>query len=168
MPPGQLLLVAVFVIGTFIPAVLAYRFIAGWYGKRFGNVEPTSHQRRVSSLVGVGAALLTVLPLSLGQSSWEVYNQPWLVNVVMFTMALWLVSFWWYLGRSLSHYLALAAIALALGLASIGGLPLDTWPWHLREATLFLAVAFITCGLLDHRRLTRSLLSPGDPVGQES
>src|ERR1700674_1933192 len=42
MSTGGLLLVAAFVIGTFIPAAVAFRFIAAWYRARFGDVEPTS------------------------------------------------------------------------------------------------------------------------------
>ncbi len=90
------------------------------------------------------------------------------VNLLDFTLALWIVGYWWYIGWSFRHYLVLAGIGFILGFASIAGIPPATFAWHLREATLYFAVACIASGLIDHRILTSALQDPEERIGLES
>jgi hypothetical protein len=87
------------------------------------------------------------------------------VNLMDFTLAGWIIGYWFYLGRSFRHYLVLAGIGLVLGLASIAGFPPASFASHLREATLYMAFASIVGGLIDHRILTRALPRIENRVG---
>lgn len=160
-------LLAVFIV-SLLPAVVAFRLISTWYERRFGRVEPTRHQRWVAGLIAGGGVLLFVLPLSVEQTMWVSSGQALPVNLALLGMALLFIVYWWYLGRSIRHYLVIAGIGIVLGLASLSGLPPATWPWHLREMTLYAAAAGIIGGLLDHRILSGSLSQLGDRVGKES
>jgi hypothetical protein len=165
---GQLLLVLVVLIVSLMPAIVAFRLISAWYEHRFGRVEPTRHQRLVSGLMAGGGVLLFVLPLSIEQRMWVSSGQSLPLNLALLGLALMIIGYWWYLGRSFHYYLAIAGIAILLGAASLVGLPPATWPWHFRELTLYIAVACFAGGLLDHRTLSRSLTQLGDSVGKES
>jgi hypothetical protein len=112
--------------------------------------------------------LLFLLPLSVEQAMWVSSGQALPVNLALLGMALLFIVYWWYLGRSIRHYLVIAGIGIVLGVASLSGLPPATWPWHLREMTLYAAAAGIIGGLLDHRMLCGSLSQLGDRVGKES
>lgn len=167
-PTGQLVSILVVLVGGFALAFVATKLISDWYVRRFGTVERTRHQRRLGALIAAGGGLFFVEPMIVEQRTWVDSGQTMPLNVVLFTMAIWIFVYWWYLGRSVPHYLVLAGIGLALGLASMAGLPPNTWPWHLREATLYLAAAATIGGLLDHRILSRSLSRKEDRVGKES
>jgi hypothetical protein len=43
------------------------------------------------------------------------------VNLALFTLSLWIIGYWLYLGRWFWHYLVIAGIGFILGLASIAG-----------------------------------------------
>ena len=162
-PMGQLLSILVVLVAAFSVGLVGVKVISGWYRRRFGTVEPTRHQRRMGVLIGGGGVLLFLVPMNVEQ---KIGTLP--VNAVLFTMALWMIGYWWYLGRSFWHYPVLGGIGIVLGLASIAGLPPATWAWHIREATLYIAAAGIIAGLVDHRILSSSLSHPGDRVGKES
>ena len=160
-PLSTLLWMLAFVVTAFAVAFLASTRISAWYRWQFGTVEQTRHQRLAGRLIaGVGTLAFTVPLFTIEAPLWTVYRQALPVNFALFTMCLGIVCFWWYLGRSLNHYLVLAGLGLVLGVASAMGLPPATWPWHLREATLYLAVAAIVGGVLDHRALVSVLSLP--------
>ncbi|HEV3102364.1 MAG TPA: hypothetical protein VG426_08475 [Candidatus Dormibacteraeota bacterium] len=136
--------------------VAAVAWISGWYRRNYGSVEQTARQRRMGRFLGAAGALAFLVPFNLDSIAMNSGNTlP--VNLMDFTLALWIVGYWFYLGRSFRHYLVLAGVGLVLGLASIAGLPPASFAWHLREATLYFAVATIVGGLIDHRILTNAL-----------
>lgn len=167
-PPGQLVAVLIALVVTFALAFIPFKLISDWYRRKFGAVEPTRFQRWMGGVLGGTGALAFLLPLNFEQSLWLVSNQSWPFNVALFTIALWIVGYWWYLGRRPGHYLVLAGVGVGLGLLSLFGLPPATWPWHLREAALYLGAASIAAGLLDHRTLTKGLSPTREMLGEET
>ena len=143
------------------------RWVTAWYRRHYGEVEQTARQKRFGAFVGGGGALAFLLPFQI-----EIFamnsGQSLPVNLMDFTIALWIVTYWLYLGRPFWHYLVLTAIGIGLGIASIAGFPPATFAWHLREATLYIALASIVGGVMDHLILTRALTRSESPVGLES
>jgi hypothetical protein len=159
-PVSTLLWMLAFLVAAFAVAFLALARISAWYRCHFGTVEQTRNQRRAGRLIAVLGSLAFTVPLfAIEEPSWTVYRQALPVNLAVVTVSLGIVGLWLYLGRFLNHYLVLAGLGLVLGVASVAGLPPPTWPWHLREATLYVGVAAIVAGILDHRALV-SVLSP--------
>lgn len=89
-------------------------------------------------------------------------------NFMLLTLSLWIVAYWFYLGRRFWHYLAIGGIGFILGLASIAGIPPATFDWHVREVTLYLALATIAGGIIDHIMLTRSMPQPVMSIAADS
>jgi hypothetical protein len=154
------------VVGAALTAV-AVLWVTAWYRRQYGEVEQTRRQRRFGRIVGGGGALAFVLPFEIETIAMNGgHSVP--VNLMDFTVALWILAYWLYIGRPFWHYLVLAAIGCGLGIASLAGIPPATFAWHLREATLYVALASIVGGVIDHMLLTRSLSRPERPVGLES
>jgi hypothetical protein len=162
----ELRALAAIVVGTAVVAV-AFFWVSAWYRRHYGEVERTPRQKRLGKIIGGGGSLAFLVPFEIELTAMN-YGHPLPVNLMDFTIALWIIAYWLYIGRPFWHYLVLAAIGFGLGIASIAGLPPATFGWHLREATLYLALATIVGGVVDHMLLTRSLFRDESPVGLES
>ncbi|HXC78985.1 MAG TPA: hypothetical protein VNU19_18275 [Candidatus Acidoferrum sp.] len=143
-----------------------FLWVTAWYRRHYGEVERTRNQKRLGKIVGFGGAVAFLVAFEIDSSA-QNYGQTLHVNLMDFTLALWIVAYWSYLGRPHWHYLVIAAIGFTLGIASISGIPPATFAWHLREATLYIAVASIVGGAIDHMILARSLSPSESPVGLE-
>jgi len=147
--------------------VVAFLRVSAWYRRHYGEVERTRRQKRLGAIVGGGGALAFLLPFEIEVFAMN-YGHSVPVNLMDFTVALWIIAYWLYLGRPFWHYLVLTAIGIGLGIASIAGIPPATFAWHLREATLYVALATIVGGVIDHMILTRSLSRSERSIGLES
>jgi hypothetical protein len=136
--------------------IVAFRWVSAWYRRHYGQVEQTRRQRRVGRIIGASGTLAYFIPFEIEVVTMTNGHVP-AVNLMVFTLALWIVGYWLYLGRSFWHYLVIAGIGFVLGLASIAGIPPAYFVWHIREATLYFALASIAGGVIDHMILTRSL-----------
>ena len=156
----------VLVVG-FAVMVVIIRLVSAWYRRRYGYVELTRRQKLLGVVVGGGGLLAFLIPFEIDVIAMH-DGRVLPVNLMDFTVALWIIGYWLYLGRPFWHYLVIAAIGFGLGIASIAGVPPVTFAWHLREATLYFALASIAGGVIDHMILTRSLSRSEGPVGLES
>jgi hypothetical protein len=147
--------------------IVAVRWVTAWYRSHYGQVERTRRQKRLGVILGGGGALAFLIPFELEVSAMN-SGHALPVNLMVFTVALWIIGYWLYIGRPFWHYLVLTAIGFSLGIASITGIPPATFAWHLREATLYFALASIVGGVIDHMILTRSLSRSESPVARES
>jgi hypothetical protein len=147
--------------------VVAVLWVSAWYRRHYGEVERTRRQKRLGAIVGGGGALTFLVPFEIEVFAMN-YGHTVPVNLMDFTVALWIIAYWLYLGRPFWHYLVLTAIGVGLGIASIAGIPPATFAWHLREATLYVALASIVGGVIDHMILTRSLSRSERSIGLES
>jgi hypothetical protein len=150
----------------FAVMIAAIRRVTAWYRRHYGQVERTRRQKRLGAVIGGGGALAFLIPFDIeviAQNSGQVVP----VNFMLFTMALWIIGYWLYIGRPFWHYLLIAGIGFVLGIASIAGIPPSTFASHFREATLYFALATIAGGVIDHMILTRSLPLSESPVGLE-
>jgi hypothetical protein len=153
---GRVLLGLGVVIVGFAIAIGAVAWISAWYRRNYGSVEQTARQRRLGKVMGGVGVLAFVIPFNVETIAMNA-GQSVPVNFMDFTVALWIVGYWFYLGRSFRHYLVLAGVGFVLGLASVVGIPPASFAWHLREATLYFALATIVGGGIDHRILTSAL-----------
>ncbi|HEX7263093.1 MAG TPA: hypothetical protein VF383_02835 [Candidatus Dormibacteraeota bacterium] len=161
---GRVLLGLGAVVVGFAIAVAAAARISAWYRRNYGSVERTVRQRRLGMLIAGAGVLAFLVPFNIETTTMNSgHTLP--VNLMDFTLALWIVGYWFYIGRSFRHYLVIAGIGFILGIASIAGIPPSTFVWHLREATLYAAFASIVGGLIDHRILTNALLRVDTRVG---
>jgi hypothetical protein len=158
--------VGAIVVGAVVLTV-AVRWVSAWYRRKYGQVERTPRQKWLGAVIGGGGVIAFMIPFEIDVLATNTGHVPQ-VNLMVFAMALWSIGYWLYLGRSFWHYLVLAAIGFGLGIASIAGIPPATFAWHLREATLYFALASIAGGVIDHMILTRSLSRSEGPVGLES
>ena len=158
--------VGVLAVGCAIMIFAVIR-VSAWYRRRYGQVERTRGQKRLGTVVGAGGFLAFLIPFEADIFGMN-YGHVAPVNLMAFALALWIVGYWLYLGWSFWHYLVLAGLGFGLGLASIAGIPPNTFAWHLREATLYLAIATLAGGVIDHVILTRSLSRSESSVGLES
>ncbi len=142
-------------------------WITGWYRRHYGLVEQTARQRRLGRLIGGTGALAFLAPFEVDVITMN-YGHTVPVNLMVFGMALWIIGYWLYIGRSFRHYLVLACFGFVLGFVSLVGIPPATFAWHLREATLYVAFAFIVGGVIDHRILTSALPRLEDLIGVDS
>jgi len=162
---AELRAAAILVAGAVL-TVVAVLWVNAWYQRSYGRVEQTRSQKRLGKLVGLGGVLAVMGPFEV-----DVFTQndghvvP--VNLAMFTLAVWILGYWLYMGRPFWHYIVIAGLGLLLGIASIAGIPPSSFDSHIRETTLYLALASIAGGVIDHVILTRSLSRPGSPVGLE-
>jgi hypothetical protein len=155
------------VLVCFAVAGVGIWWISGWYRRNFGSVEQTRRQRRLGRFIGGAGALAFLIPFNIDEIA-AVDGGHLAVNLMDFTLGLWIIGYWLYLGRPFWHYPVIAAIGFALGLASMAGIPPATFAWHLREATLYFALASIAGGVIDHTILTRSLSRSQSRIGLES
>ncbi len=148
-------------------AMLSVWWITGWYRRRFGRVEQTARQRWMGAVLGGSGALAFLIPFQV-----EIFaanlNQVLSVNLMEFTFPLWIVGYWVYVGRPLWHYVAFAGIGFGLGLASIAGIPPNSFASHVGGATVYVALSAIAGGVIDHLILTRSMAHFESPVGIQS
>jgi hypothetical protein len=155
------------VIVCFALAGVAVWWISAWYRRNYGSVEQTKRQRRLGRVIGAAGALAFLIPFNIDEIA--AINGGYLtVNLMDFTLGLWVIGYWLYLGRPFWHYPVIAGIGFALGLASLAGIPPSTFAWHIREATLYFALASIAGGVIDHMILTRSLSQSQSRIGLES
>jgi hypothetical protein len=155
------------VIVCFALAGVAVWWISAWYRRNYGSVEQTKRQRRLGRVIGAAGALAFLIPFNIDEIA--AINGGYLtVNLMDFTLGLWVIGYWLYLGRPFWHYPVIAGIGFALGLASLAGIPPSTFAWHIREATLYFALASIAGGVIDHMILTRSLSQARSRIGLES
>jgi uncharacterized membrane protein len=161
---GVMLIGLAVIVAAFASGVIAMRKIGAWYGRKFGSVVPTKRQRRIGAILGGSGAFAIILQFNI-ESMAATSGQTVPVNLMLFTFALWIVAYWVYLGRFFYHYLALAAAGFALGILSTAGIPPAGFGSHVREAFVYISLAGIIAGVIDHRILSRSLSEPGSPVG---
>jgi hypothetical protein len=133
--------------------------------RHYGQVELTLQQKRMGAVIGGGGALAFLIPFEVDVFT-QSYGHVLQVNLMLFTLALWIVGYWLYIGRPFWHYLVISGAGVVLGIVTIAGIPPATFAWHVREATLYFGLATIAGGVIDHVILTRSLRS-GSPVGLE-
>jgi hypothetical protein len=155
----------VLVVGCAVSIAAVLR-VNAWYRRHYGQVDLTRRQRLLGSVVGGAGALAFLVPFEIDALA-QNHGQVPPVNLMVFTMALWIIGYWLYLGRPYWHYLLFAGIGFVLGIASIAGIPPSTFAWHLREATLYIALASIAGGVIDHVILTRALHLSESSVGLE-
>src|SRR4029077_6909475 len=146
--------------------VVAVRWVNAWYRRSYGQVEQTRRQKRLGVAVGIAGVLAFLVPFEVDTSA-QTYGQVVPVNLAMFTLALWIVAYWTHMGRAFWHYNGIAGLGVLLGIASIAGIPPSSFDSHLRETTLYIALASIAGGVIDHVILTRSLAPPESAVGLE-
>lgn len=154
------------VIACFAAALVGFWRITIWYEAHYGRVEQTTRQRRIGRVIGGTGALAFLLPFEIDIVAANGGSVP--VNLMLFMLSLWIVAYWLYIGRPFWHYPVIAGIGLVLGFLSIAGVPPNTFAWHLREATLYIALASIVGGLIDHMILTRSMSPPKSPFGDSA
>lgn len=155
------------VVCGFALAMVGVRWATLWYRREYGSVQRTASQRRLGGLIGGSGALAFLVPFNI-ESIATTGGHPLQVNLMAITLALWIVAYWFYIGRSFRHYLVLAGVGFVLGLVSIAGIPPANFVWHAREAILYFAVATMIGGYIDHRILI-SALSPAEKrVGVDS
>jgi hypothetical protein len=162
----ELWAIGVMVVG-FGVFIVAVRWVSAWYRRQYGEVERTRRQKWLGAVIGGGAVFAFMVPFEIDALATNSGHVPQ-VNLMVFALALWIVAYWLYLGRPFWHYLVLSAIGLGLGIASTAAIPPATFAWHLREATLYFALASIAGGVIDHMILTRSLSQSERPVDLES
>lgn len=146
--------------------IIAVLRVNAWYRRHYGHVDMTRRQKVLGSVIGGSGTLAFLVPFEidvLAQNSGPVPP----VNLMLFTMAMWIIGYWLYIGRPFWHYLLIAGIGFVLGIASVAGIPPSTFAWHVREATLYLALATIAGGVIDHMILTRTLQRSESSVGLE-
>ncbi len=157
---------AILAVG-FAVMVIAVRRVNAWYRRHYGEVQQTRRQKRLGTVIAAGGALAFLVPFQVDAVA-QNGGQALPVNLMLFALATWVIVYWLYLGRPFWHYLLIAGAGFLLGIASIAGVPPSTFAWHLREVTLYLALASIAGGGIDHMILTRSLPRSESPVGLES
>ena len=157
---------AVLLVGLALAAV-AVRRVAAWYTRQYGSVEPTRRQRRLAVIFVVGGLLLFMVPFQIEANAQNV-GQTVPVNLLDFALASLMIAFWLYFSRPHVHYVVFAGVGFVLGIASIAGIPPVTFEWHIREAFVYLGLAAIVGGVLDHRILTSMLAQPEKRIGIES
>ncbi len=165
-PIGQTLLSAALLIILLALLVVSVRWLSAWYRARYGEVEHTAQQRRLWLILGVSGFLAFMVPFEVEVLAME-RGQPWTINLLVIGLAVWIFGYWLYLGSSFRHYLVMAIIGFALGIASVSGFPPATFVWQVREAVLYLGAASIVGGLIDHRILARALALPVDGLGSQ-
>jgi hypothetical protein len=159
----RLLLWAALAIGLgWVVAFVAMRLTRAKYERDFGSVELGPRRRWWFFLIGSIGPFILLYPINYDKDLWLATGKAMPVNVADFVLAAGLLIYWWYMGRSLHHYLVLAGIGIALGLASALGLTPATWLWHVREMLLYFGVATIVGGVLDHLVLARTLPAPAE------
>jgi hypothetical protein len=157
---------AILVPGVVLTVIAVLR-VNAWYRRTYGQVEQTRNQKRLGKFVGLGGVLAVIGPFEVDVFA-QNYGYVVPVNLAMFTLALWIVGYWLYMGRPFWHYIVIAGVGVLLGIGSIAGFPPSSFDSHLRETTLYIAVASIVGGVVDHVILTRSLAPSESPVGLES
>ena len=153
-------------VGAFAVALVAVRWVSGWYRRKYGWVEPTAHQRLIGMIIGGVGTAAFMIPFEIETIFLNGRALPF--NPLDLGLALAIFGFWLYMGRSFRHYLALAGVGFVLSLASAVGITPATFAWHMQEATLYLAVATIVAGIIDHRILTSMLAQTGNRIGISS
>jgi hypothetical protein len=139
----------------------------GWYRRHYGAVDRTVKQKRLGAVIAVGGLIAFLVPFeaeTFALSSGHALP----ANLALFTLPLWIVAYWLYLGRAFWHYLVIAGVGFMLGLASIAGIPPATFDWHIREVTLYFGLASLAGGVIDHVILTRSMPSIESSVAVDS
>ena len=150
---------AVFVLGLGL-VVVAVVGVTRWYDRSYGRAAPTRAQWWRGAMAGFVGLLAFLIAFQVEEGAHIS------LNLMLTVLSAWVAGYWLYIGRPMIHYLVFAAAGLALSGISVAGLPPATFVWHLREATLFFAIASIVGGLIDHRILARALTerSIGDPA----
>jgi hypothetical protein len=162
----------VYVVGAGILAIALVTLVVGgravsrWYDREYGHVSHTRRQRRLMAVIAGLGLVGFLVPFEIEIVAMNAGTAlPF--NVMLAGLSMWIVGYWLYLGRQFPHYLVIASCGFALSVVSMAGLPPNGFVWHLREAVLFMAVASIGGGLIDHRILARALGSR-TPVGDHS
>jgi len=142
-------------------------WVNAWYRRHYGAVARTRKQNRVAAIIAAAGTLAFLIPFQIETFAMN-SGQALPVNLALFTLSLWIVGYWLYLGRRFWHYLAMAGIGFVLGLASIAGIPPATFDGHVREVTLFLGLATLAGGVIDHMILTKSMPASETSVASDS
>ena len=142
-------------------------WLNAWYRRNYGAVVRTRKQNRLGVVIGGVGVLAFLVPFEMETFALNAgHILP--ANLALFTVSSWIVLYWLYLGRAFWHYLVIAGIGLMLGLASLAGFPPATFDWHLREITLYLGLASMAGGVIDHLILTRSMPTSEAAVATDS
>lgn len=147
--------------------VVAIVRVSDWYKRRYGLVEQTGSQRRLMVLLSGTGLLAVLIPLEIDSVAMN-QGHALPVNLGDFTLALWILGYWLYIGRQFRHYLLLAGLGFVLGVGSIVGIPPANFAWHIREMILYFAVATVVGGYLDHRIFAAALEPSEDRIGIEA
>lgn len=153
-------------VADFVAMLIAIRVASVWYDRQYGQVELTRHQRHLTALVGGVGAASFLAPFEIEIIA---MNAHWTlpVNTMLVGLSIAITGYWLYLGREFVHYLVIACCGFALVILSLGGVPSNGFGTHVREGILFMAVASIAGGLIDHRILMQ-VLGRRSTVGADS
>ncbi len=162
----QLLSYVLLVLGcaALIAGVL---WVNAWYRRHYGEVVRTRAQKRLGVVVAAAGVLAFLVPFEVDAFAQNSGHIP-PVNLALFTLALWIIGYWLYLGRPFWHYLLISGVGFIFGIATITGMLSSTFDWHVRETTLYLGLATLVGGVIDHRILTTSLPRPETSVAIDS
>lgn len=153
-------------------------WVNAWYRRQYGAVVRTRKQSRIGAVLAAAALLAFLIPFEaeifavdrgivLVPPKLDPLGHTLPANFMMFTLSLWIIAYWLYLGRRFWHYLLIAAIGFILALISIAGIPPATFDWHVREVTLYFGLATIAGGIVDHMILAKSLPSSAASVDSD-
>ena len=154
-------------------------WVSAWYRHHYGAVVRTRKQFRLGAVIGSAGVLAFLIPFEaeiLAMNRGLLLVPPQLdpaghtlpANFMMLALSLWVLTYWLYLGRRFWHYFVIGGIGFLVGLASVAGIPPATFDWHVREVTLYLGLATVAGGIIDHLILTRSMPSSGTSVASDS
>lgn len=162
--------------GVLVGGVL---WVNAWYRRHYGAVVRTRKQNRLGAVVGGAGALAFLIPFEaeiFAMNRGLLMVPPQLdpaghtlpANFMLLAMSLWIIAYWLYLGGRFWHYLVIGGIGFIIGLASIASVPPATFDWHIRELTLYIGLASVAGGIIDHLILTRSMPSLETSVAADS
>ena len=143
-------------VGAFAAFVIGARAASRWYDRNYGRVEHTPRQPRVQTVLAAAGVAAFLIPF---ETEIVVMNSGAVLpfNAMLGALSLWIIGYWMYLGREFWHYAVIAATGLAITAVSFAGFPANTFDWHLRVLFVFMGLATVAGGLIDHRILTQSL-----------
>ena len=154
-------------------------WVNAWYRRHYGAVVRTRKQKLLGALVGGAGALAFLIPfeaeifavdrrLLMVPPELDPAGHTLPANFMLLALSFWIIAYWLYLGRQFWHYLVIGGIGFMVGLASIAGIPPATFDWHVREVTLYLGLASIAGGIIDHIILAKSMPRSETTVATDS
>jgi hypothetical protein len=142
-----------------LPVIIAlFLLVRAYYRRCFGDVRPLWTSQRIFMrtmlpvLVGLGYLAAIIVTNSFGVTG------PWLFAALLIVFCLMMIGSSW---RARAHYLVSAALLAAFILVPLGALPpsgVHPVEWEYPNMiVLLMGAVFVVNGLIDHRRLVRTL-----------